>query len=472
MPAASSWRSRFDRSVRDSPGSPRARSLKRVNPHSMSRTIRTDHRSPSTSTARAIGQYWPYPLVSVMPPRLPFHADLLSPESLRGGDGGVVLDVYRFGPASALGRSPAVPYVLSSRPGASRPATDGRRTTMSTNRTTNPTTNRRTSRTGRMGRMGRPTGAAGSTPTRVGRMTTPAPAAAPVAATPVGLSGAGPGATSGWPPAPGGHGPGGGPGGRAGPGRRARPAARCWASGPTLTTRPTSPRLMADHRRRGDRVVVVTATLGEHGTSDPAAWPPAAWRHAAGLSCRPACRVGVDELHLLGYEDGTCDRQDDAVATARIARAWPRCAPTCRHVRARRGHRPPRPPSRSAAGPPTPWARTVPPPSCGTRPSRPEFHRDLGRAERADRPVGRPARAAVDGPGRPRLGRRAARRAWRSKLAALEAHRSQTGAVIELVGRAIYREWWRTESFRRADVVALFARSAAVPAAAGIRQAA
>ena len=44
------------------------------------------------------------------------------------------------------------------------------------------------------------------------------------------------------------------------------------------------------------------------------------------------------------------------------------------------------------------------------------------------------------------------------KLTALEAHRSQTQPLIELVGRATYREWWRTESFRRADVVALSAR--------------
>ena len=36
----------------------------------------------------------------------------------------------------------------------------------------------------------------------------------------------------------------------------------------------TSAGLMAEFRRRGDRVVVVTATLGERGTSDPEAWPP------------------------------------------------------------------------------------------------------------------------------------------------------------------------------------------------------
>ena len=36
------------------------------------------------------------------------------------------------------------------------------------------------------------------------------------------------------------------------------------------------------------------------------------------------------------------------------------------------------------------------------------------------------------------------------KIAALEAHASQTRPLIDLLGRATYREWWRTESFRRA----------------------
>ena len=37
------------------------------------------------------------------------------------------------------------------------------------------------------------------------------------------------------------------------------------------------------------------------------------------------------------------------------------------------------------------------------------------------------------------------------KVAALAAHASQTRPLIELLGPATYREWWRTESFRRAD---------------------
>ena len=35
------------------------------------------------------------------------------------------------------------------------------------------------------------------------------------------------------------------------------------------------------------------------------------------------------------------------------------------------------------------------------------------------------------------------------KVAALEAHASQTRPLIELLDATTYREWWRTESFRR-----------------------
>ena len=78
----------------------------------------------------------------------------------------------------------------------------------------------------------------------------------------------------------------------------------------------TSAGLMAEFRRRGDRVVVVTATLGEHGTSDPTTWPPdelAALRHT---ELRNSLAVlDVDELHLLGYEDGGCERRDGTEAS-------------------------------------------------------------------------------------------------------------------------------------------------------------
>src|SRR4051794_41886726 len=63
--------------------------------------------------------------------------------------------------------------------------------------------------------------------------------------------------------------------------------------------------LMAEFRRRGDRVVVVTATLGEHGTSDPATWPPArlaALRHNETRNSLAA--GGSTERRRLGHVCG------------------------------------------------------------------------------------------------------------------------------------------------------------------------
>ena len=76
--------------------------------------------------------------------------------------------------------------------------------------------------------------------------------------------------------------------------------------------------LMLEYTARGDRVVIVTATLGDHGTDDPVSWPPrrlAACRH--GELRRSLATLGVQEYHLLGFEDGTCDTRDGTDAIAR-----------------------------------------------------------------------------------------------------------------------------------------------------------
>src|SRR5262249_48763369 len=68
-----------------------------------------------------------------------------------------------------------------------------------------------------------------------------------------------------------------------------------------------SANLMAEFCRRGDRVVVITATLGKHGTSDPQTWPPARLAAHRERELRAALgAVGVDELHLLKFEDSNC----------------------------------------------------------------------------------------------------------------------------------------------------------------------
>src|SRR5262245_52436012 len=76
--------------------------------------------------------------------------------------------------------------------------------------------------------------------------------------------------------------------------------------------------LILDYTARGDRVVVITATLGERGTDDPVSWPPqrlGELRHDE--LRRSLATLGVDEYRLLGFEDGTCHTVDGTDAIAR-----------------------------------------------------------------------------------------------------------------------------------------------------------
>jgi LmbE family N-acetylglucosaminyl deacetylase len=63
--------------------------------------------------------------------------------------------------------------------------------------------------------------------------------------------------------------------------------------------------VMAAAADRGDRVVCVSASAGEHGTSDPGAWPPIRlgrrrlWEAAAAMAV-----LGVTEHCVLGFPDG------------------------------------------------------------------------------------------------------------------------------------------------------------------------
>lgn len=78
--------------------------------------------------------------------------------------------------------------------------------------------------------------------------------------------------------------------------------------------------LMAAAVRAGQRVVCVTATRGEQGSTDPERWPPgsplAAVRTAELAACLDA--LGVTEHVWLDYPDGGCDQIDDREATDRL----------------------------------------------------------------------------------------------------------------------------------------------------------
>jgi LmbE family N-acetylglucosaminyl deacetylase len=77
--------------------------------------------------------------------------------------------------------------------------------------------------------------------------------------------------------------------------------------------------LMASAVDSGNRVVCVTATRGEHGTSDAATWPPArlarvrTWELEASLGA-----LGVREHHWLGHADGSCASAHAPTAIASV----------------------------------------------------------------------------------------------------------------------------------------------------------
>lgn len=77
--------------------------------------------------------------------------------------------------------------------------------------------------------------------------------------------------------------------------------------------------LMAMARDRGQRVVCVTATLGEHGTDDPQGWPPARLARVRAAELRASLAVlGVTEHHSLDLPDGGCADQPFDTVVDRI----------------------------------------------------------------------------------------------------------------------------------------------------------
>ncbi|HZX55547.1 MAG TPA: PIG-L family deacetylase, partial [Ilumatobacteraceae bacterium] len=199
---------------------------------------------------------------------------------------------------------------------------------------------------------------------------------------------------------------------------------------------------------RGDRVVLVSATLGEHGTSDPATWPPdrLAARRRRELAASLA-ELGVHEHQVLGYEDGTCHTVDGTPMIAyHLAEIQPDVIVTF-GPDGMTGHLDHRAVSawtteawRASDSRAELWYATV----------TPRFHAEW-------RTVNDEIGLWSDQPEPPSTDDSELCHAIEltdaqldSKMAALAAHGSQTVPLLELMGAAAYRRWWATESFRAA----------------------
>jgi LmbE family N-acetylglucosaminyl deacetylase len=212
--------------------------------------------------------------------------------------------------------------------------------------------------------------------------------------------------------------------------------------------------LMAAARDAGNRVVCVTATLGEHGTDDPRRWPPerlAAMREHELQASLAA--LGVIEHHQLGMLDGTCAAQPHAAIVRHLARIISLVEPDTIVTfgpDGMTGHEDHQTVSAWATA-----ARSVAAPQARLlyATTTAEFVEQWESAREAfdvflteGLPLRTPAsELAVD----LRLGPAELDR----KIVALRAQASQTGGLIAAVGEERFRRWWSAEAFVSAESV-------------------
>ena len=210
--------------------------------------------------------------------------------------------------------------------------------------------------------------------------------------------------------------------------------------------------LMLEHRARDDRVVVVTATSGEHGTDDPVRWWPQrlATRRRRELH-RSLAVLGVDEHHLLGFEDGSCPMGDGTEVIARyIADIRPDLIVTF-GPDGMTGH-----PDHCAVSRWTTdaWTHTATDAELWYTTVTPDFHQRwdhvnalVGFWYEHSEPPSTPADELCHSI-------TLSEDQLDAKIAALRAHRSQTAPLEAMIGPRAYRAWWSTETFRAATPVA------------------
>ena len=218
--------------------------------------------------------------------------------------------------------------------------------------------------------------------------------------------------------------------------------------------------LMAMAHEAGRRVVCVTVTLGERGTSDWRRWPPWGLAPVRTHEIRASlAALGVTEHHLLDIPDGTCAIQPRDPVVRRLVRMIDDVAPRHhRHVRPGRAHRACRSPSGVGMGhagraADAPQTRLLYATTTEAFVERWEPFRDAFDIFLADGlPLRTPASAlAVE----LRLGPALLDR----KIVALRAQASETTALIAALGEERVRDWWSTETFVCADVVESRART-------------
>jgi LmbE family N-acetylglucosaminyl deacetylase len=205
--------------------------------------------------------------------------------------------------------------------------------------------------------------------------------------------------------------------------------------------------LMALARRAGHRVVVVTATAGEQGLSDPPRPPEELARIRQAELTASLAALGVTEHHFLGYRDGECGAvpADEAVASLRevVARVRPDTTVTF-GPDGMTGH-----PDHQVVS-----AWTTAAWQGAGRPGRllyatltPEFHAAWGPMNERLGVWLDPTQAPCTPAGEVALAIELNPELITIKYHALRAQWSQTAPLIAQMGEDAYRRWWANETF-------------------------
>lgn len=218
--------------------------------------------------------------------------------------------------------------------------------------------------------------------------------------------------------------------------------------------------LMATARDAGQRVVCVTATLGERGTPDPHAWPSDRLarirRHELDASMAV---LGVEEHHLLGITDGTCAAQPHDALVRHLGRVIDAVAPDTivtfgpDGLTGHEDHQTVSSWVTAARAAVAPGARLLYVTTTeefvdAWEPARDAFDVFLAKGL----PLRTPASALA-------VQLRLDAATLDRKVVALRAQASQTTGLIAAVGEERVRQWWAQEAFVSADAVADTART-------------
>jgi LmbE family N-acetylglucosaminyl deacetylase len=210
--------------------------------------------------------------------------------------------------------------------------------------------------------------------------------------------------------------------------------------------------LMAAARDAGQRVVCVTATLGERGTPDPVAWPPDRLARTRAHELRASlAALDVREHHLLGMVDGTCAEQPFGEVVDRLAKLIRRIGPDTiitfgpDGLTGHSDHQTVSAWATAARAEAAPSARLLYATTTADFVDRWQHVHDRLDIFLADGlPLRMPTdlvdlQLALDGESADR------------KLVALRAHATQTARMAAALGDDVLREWWSVETFIDAE---------------------